>query len=54
VHRQTVDENWVFWRPIMEGKLSFERAETMTLDELLEVNAAIDSYAQRLKEARGG
>lgn len=38
----------------MEGKLSYERAETMTLDELLEVNAAMDSYIQRLNEARGG
>lgn len=44
----------MFWRPIMEGKLSYDRAETMTLDELLEFNAAIDSYADRLKEARGG
>lgn len=38
----------------MERFLSFERAETMTPDELHEFNAAMDVYIERKNAAKGG
>ncbi|MFJ5565204.1 hypothetical protein [Lysinibacillus xylanilyticus] len=53
-YRQQVEQNWFFWRPVMERFLSFERAETMTPDELSEFNAAIDYHIERKNAERGG
>ena len=38
------NDNWIFWRPIVFRILSYTEASKMTVDELLESNAALDKY----------
>lgn len=38
----------------MEGKISYTEASEMTIDEIMLVNAAIDSLIDRKKNAKGG
>lgn len=53
-YRAKVDSEWVFWRPIMEKVLTYSEASVMSPEELMEANAAIDSYIDRSKAQRGG
>jgi len=38
----------------MERKISYTEACTMTLDEIMYINAALDSQIERVNNARGG
>lgn len=54
MYRRKVDENWFFWRPIVERMATYTEMCDMTPDEMMEFNAAIDSQIQRKKDAGGG
>lgn len=41
----------MFWRPIVEGILSYNDAKTMELDEIYEVNAALDMLIEKKNQA---
>lgn len=35
-------QNWWFWRPIVYGVLSYTEADSMSMSDILEANAALD------------
>ncbi|WP_267880116.1 hypothetical protein [Salibacterium aidingense] len=37
----------MFWRPVAAGIISLERAENMDMNELFEINAALDIYLNK-------
>jgi hypothetical protein len=55
-YRTLAKRNWLFWRPIVERVLSYSEACEMDIDELYEVNAALDIYIEQKNKAnkKGG
>ena len=47
------NENWLFWRPIVNGVLTYTEASQMHITELLEANAALDRKIADEKKAAG-
>lgn len=39
--------NWIFWRPVVHGVLTYTEASSLGVSELMEANAALD---RRIKE----
>lgn len=45
-------ESWYFWRPIVERMASPSEMKAMSLDEIMEFNAAIDIQIKKIKDAQ--
>lgn len=43
--------NWWFWRPVVNGVLTYSEADEMSMTDLLEANAALDIKIQKENEA---
>ncbi|KZR58973.1 hypothetical protein [Pseudobacillus badius] len=55
-YRQKAKEHWLMWRLVMEKVIDYATASVMTLDELLEANAALDIHIENINKAnkKGG
>ena len=49
-YKKIVQENWWFWRPIMEGKMTYTEMSQLDEDEINEVNAALNYYNELLEK----
>ncbi len=49
-----VDAKWLLWRPVVMRMASPEQMRRMSLDEVMEFNAAINRYIRERKEEGGG
>ncbi|MEQ6856069.1 hypothetical protein AAHH17_16435 [Lysinibacillus capsici] len=56
VYKKRAKEHWLMWRLVMEEKIDYATASTMTLDEILEANAALDIHIENVNKAnkKGG
>lgn len=49
-----VDAKWLLWRPVVMRMAKRWEMREMSLDEVMEFNAAIDRYIRENKEEGGG
>lgn len=52
--KREVDEDWWFWRPIVEGVISLTEANEMSKRQLTLVNRALDKKIERENQASSG
>jgi hypothetical protein len=48
--REKAQNNWQFWRLILDGNISYSDAMQMDIEEIMEANAALDLYVEKLKK----
>lgn len=51
-YREIAKQQWFFWRLIMDEKITYTEASQMDWDELMEANAALDLYIEKLNEKK--
>lgn len=51
-YKERAREQWYFWRLIMDEKITYTEASQMDWDELLEANAALDIYIEKLNKKK--
>jgi hypothetical protein len=44
--KKRVERDWIFWKPIVHGVLTYSEASNCDLDTLLEANVVADFKAQ--------
>lgn len=50
--RRSVEEEWFFWRPIVEKMASYDTMERLDLDEIMAFNTAIDIQIEKIERQR--
>lgn len=53
--REKAQNNWPFWRLVLDGNISYSDACQMNIDEIMEANAALDIFIEHInKQSKKG
>ena len=48
--REKAQNNWAFWRLVLDGNISYSDACQMDIEEIMEANAALDILIEHMKK----
>ncbi len=48
--KEKAQNNWSFWRLVLDGNIGYSDALQMDADEIMEANAALDIFIEQMKK----